>query len=116
MIKSTIFAVCVVLFTQTASFSADGKASYYGNEFVGRKTASGQLYSHNKLTAAHKTLRFGTKVRVTNVRNGKSVVVVINDRGPFIKGRIIDLSKSAAAHIGIIRSGVGSVRVTPLSK
>lgn len=70
-------------------------ASYYGNKFNGRKTASGKTFNNTKFTAAHKTLPFGTKVLVTNLKNGKSVVVEINDRGPFIKGRKIDLSKSA---------------------
>jgi rare lipoprotein A len=70
-------------------------ASYYANKFNGRKTASGRRFDNNKLTAAHKTLRFGTRVRVTNERNGKSVVVEITDRGPFVRGRDIDLSRKA---------------------
>lgn len=70
-------------------------ASYYGNKFNGRKTASGERFSNKKYTAAHKKLPFGTKVRVTNKANGKSVIVIINDRGPFVKGRHIDLSKRA---------------------
>ncbi|WP_294736700.1 septal ring lytic transglycosylase RlpA family protein [uncultured Flavobacterium sp.] len=74
-------------------------ASYYANKFNGRKTASGEKFSNSKLTAAHKKLPFGTKVKVTNKANGKSVVVKINDRGPFVKGRHIDLSKKAFMQI-----------------
>lgn len=85
-----------------------GIASVYCCKFHGRKTASGQTYNQWAMTAAHKTLRFGTKVRVVNLRNGKSAVVVINDRGPFIKGRIIDLSVSASNAIGM---GYGLAKV-----
>ncbi len=88
-----------------------GKASYYADKFNGRKTASGERFRNSKLTAAHKTLPFGTKVKVTNRRNGKSVKVRINDRGPFIAGRIIDLSKKAAKKIDIDKEGVGMVRI-----
>ncbi|MGL4397146.1 MAG: septal ring lytic transglycosylase RlpA family protein, partial [Hyphomicrobium sp.] len=78
-----------------------GMASWYGGKFHGRKTANGERYNQWSMTAAHKTLPFGTRVRVTNARTGNSVVVRINDRGPFIKGRIIDLSKAAANQLGI---------------
>ncbi|MDX3926678.1 MAG: septal ring lytic transglycosylase RlpA family protein [Shinella sp.] len=83
-----------------------GRASWYA---LTSRTASGERMNPAKLTAAHRSLRFGTKVRVTNSRNGKSVVVRINDRGPFIRGRVIDLSKAAASHIGMIRSGHAKV-------
>lgn len=76
-------------------YSKNAVASYYHNKYNGRKTASGEKFNNNKLTAAHKKLAFGTKVRVTNQANKKSVVVTINDRGPFSKGRDIDLSKKA---------------------
>jgi rare lipoprotein A len=76
-------------------------ASYYGQEFAGRRTASGERFNPNAMTAAHRTLRFGTRVRVTNSRNGRSVIVRINDRGPFVKGRAIDLSRGAARAIGM---------------
>lgn len=89
-----------------------GIASYYGGKFHGRKTASGQTYNQNALTAAHKTLRFGTKVRVTNLRNKKSVIATINDRGPFVAGRVIDLSAKAARQIGLIQSGVARVKIS----
>ena len=76
-------------------------ASYYGKELAGRRTASGERFNPSAMTAAHRTLRFGTRVRVTNSRNGRSVVVRINDRGPFVKGRSIDLSSGAARAIGM---------------
>lgn len=91
-----------------------GQASWYGGYFHGRKTASGERYNQNALTAAHKTLRFGTRVRVTNLNNGRSVVVRINDRGPFIRGRIIDMSRRGAQAIGMMGSGVAPVRVDVL--
>lgn len=87
-----------------------GVASYYGGNFHGRKTASGELYNKHKLTAAHRTLPFGTLVKVTNIRNGKWVIVRINDRGPYSKKRIIDVSFRAARHLGI-NTGKGIVRV-----
>lgn len=80
-----------------------GKASWYDEP---QPTASGERFDKNALTAAHRTLPFGTRVRVTNTRNGKSVVVRINDRGPYSRGRIIDLSKEAARRIGMIEAGV----------
>lgn len=83
----------------------NGVASYYGRRFHGRKTANGERFNMRAMTAAHKTLPFGTKVRVTNRRNGRSVVVRINDRGPFIRGRTIDLSRGAAEQIGMVASG-----------
>lgn len=89
-----------------------GKASWYGPGFHGRKTASGAIFNQNQMTAAHRRLPLGTRARVTNLRNGKSVNVVINDRGPFIGGRIIDLSRAAAQRLAI--SGVGQVRVEAL--
>ncbi|MEO8516762.1 MAG: septal ring lytic transglycosylase RlpA family protein [Flavobacterium sp.] len=85
-------------------------ASYYANKFQGRRTASGQRYDKNKLTAAHRKLRFGTKVRVTNMRNGKSVIVTINDRGPFVRGRDIDLSRTAFMKIAPSKWG-GELKV-----
>ena len=92
----------------------NGKASWYGPGFHGRLTANGERYNQHALTAAHPNLRFGTKVRVTNLKNGRSVVVRINDRGPYAKGRIIDLSAAAAQTIGMIDMGVAPVRVEVL--
>jgi rare lipoprotein A len=88
-----------------------GKASFYSNKHNGKKTASGERYSSNKLTAAHKKLPFGTMVTVTNLSNGKSVEVRINDRGPYARGRIIDLSRSAARKIDMIQDGVVKVKI-----
>jgi rare lipoprotein A len=76
-------------------------ATYYGQEFAGRRTASGEKFNPSAMTAAHRTLRFGTRVRVTNSHNGRSIIVRINDRGPFVKGRAIDLSSGAARAIGM---------------
>ena len=91
-----------------------GLASYYGNEFAGRKTASGEKFDPDALTAAHRTLPFGTMVKVTNVRNKKSVVVKINDRGPWMMDRIIDLSYGSAKAIGLL--SVGKVTIEVLAK
>jgi rare lipoprotein A len=88
-----------------------GKASFYADKFEGVFTASGEKYKHNKLTAAHKTLPFGTKVRVTNLANNQSVEVVINDRGPYVEDRIIDLSKAAAEQLGFINKGLADVKL-----
>lgn len=88
-----------------------GMASWYGEKFHGRRTASGETFNTNELTAAHKTLPFGTRVRVRHATTGKEVTVRINDRGPFTKGRVIDLSRAAAAAIGLLQSGVAPVLV-----
>jgi rare lipoprotein A len=90
------------------------KATYYASKFHGRKTASGEHYNMYKLTAAHRTLPYNTMVKVTNVNNGKSVIVRINDRGPFTKNRCIDLSYEAARRIEIIRSGFAPVTLDVL--
>jgi rare lipoprotein A len=90
------------------------RASYYGPGFNGRRTASGRIFRQGELTAAHRSLRFGTKVRVTNLRNGRDVVVTITDRGPYVRGRKLDLSVGAARAIGATSSGVVSVRLDPL--
>lgn len=95
------------IFAQTQT----GKASFYADKFEGRTTASGEKYKHSKLTAAHKTLPFGTKVKVTNIANDQSVEVVVNDRGPYVDGRIIDLSKSAAEKLGFVNLGLADVKV-----
>ena len=89
-----------------------GMASYYGRELEGNRTASGERFDPDELTAAHRTLPFGSKVRVTNAANGKSVVVRINDRGPFTKGRTIDVSRAAAERLGLIARGHGRVELS----
>ena len=88
-----------------------GHASWYGEEFARRPTASGQLFDPFKLTGAHRTLPLGSKVRVTNLLNGRSVLVTINDRGPYKRRREIDLSYRAASVLGIVRRGVARVRI-----
>ncbi len=103
-----LLAICSFSQTQT------GKASFYADQFEGRPTASGELYKHNLATAAHRKLPFGTKVKVTNLENNQSAVVKINDRGPFIRGRIIDLSQSVAKTLGIIENGISEVQIEVL--
>lgn len=89
----------------------EGTASYYADRFDGRRTASGERFDKDALTAAHRTLSFGTKVMVTNKANGRSVEVTINDRGPYGHGRTIDLSKGAAREIGMLGRGVARVQI-----
>ena len=98
------------------AFEQTGNASWYGKKFHGRKTASGERFNMYAMTAAHKTLPFGTKVKVTNLDNKKSVVVKINDRGPFVKGRIIDLSYGASKRIGMVKTGVARVKIKVVKK
>ncbi len=93
-----------------------GKASWYGPGFHGRRTANGERFNTWAYTAAHRSLPFGTKVRVTNLRNNQAVVVRINDRGPYVGGRVIDLSKAAAQAIGMVRSGTAPVRIEILGR
>ncbi|MDX1905061.1 MAG: septal ring lytic transglycosylase RlpA family protein [Thermonemataceae bacterium] len=92
-------------------FTQTGMASYYAGKFHGRKTASGEIYDKNKLSAAHRTLPFGTMLKVTNLKNNKSVIVKVTDRGPFAHARIIDLSQAAAQNIDMIRSGTAKVQI-----
>ena len=92
-----------------------GFASYYHDRFHGRKTASGDAYNKGSLSAAHRTLPLGTKVKVTDSRTGRSVIVKINDRGPFVKGRVIDLSRAAAQEIGLTSRGLAKVKIEVLS-
>ena len=101
----------VALDTWMPDEAETGVASYYAPKFEGRKTASGERYDADEMTAAHPTLPFGTRVRVTNLENEKSVEVRINDRGPFRKGRVIDLSHKAAEKLGIVRRGLARVAV-----
>ncbi len=92
-------------------YTEEGKASYYSNKLHGRKMANGDKYSRHKLTAAHRTLPFGTKVKVTNLETNRSVKVKITDRGPFVKGRVVDLSEAAAKRLDYISAGIVPVRV-----
>jgi rare lipoprotein A (peptidoglycan hydrolase) len=98
------------------SNSFTGRASWYGKDFHGRLTASGEPYDMAALTAAHQTLPFGSRVRVTNLANGRSVVVTINDRGPFAEDRLIDLSHAAAKRLDIVEDGVAEVRIDVLAE
>ena len=120
-----LFFLCLVLLIGacrskkiSSSIPGEGKietetgiASYYADEFNGRKTANGEIFNQSKLTAAHKKIAFGTNVKVTNLSNNKSVVVKVNDRGPFVSGRIIDLSKAAAKQIDLIAPGIAKVKI-----
>jgi len=92
-------------------YTESGKASYYARKFQSKKTASGELYDRAKKTAAHKKLPFGTMIKVTNKKNSKSVIVKVNDRGPFVKGRIVDLSSSAFSRIASLDTGVIQVKI-----
>jgi rare lipoprotein A len=92
-------------------FLQEGTASWYGPGFHGRRTANGEVFDQHRLTAAHRSLPLGAVAQVTNVANGSSVRVRINDRGPFVKGRVIDLSHAAAARLGMKRSGLARVRI-----
>lgn len=97
--------------TVTSSFVQEGEAAYYSDAYQGKRTASGERYDRDAMTAAHRTLPFGTRARVTNLDNGREVDVRINDRGPYTRGRVIDLSRRAAERLGMIRSGTVPVKV-----
>lgn len=121
MARKKMFGLVVILLSLSAFAAAEsvpmlfyGEASWYGEKFHGRRTANGEIYDMNKLTAAHRTLPFGTLVEVTNLENDQKVTVVINDRGPFAKGRILDLSKEAARQLGFLEAGVAKVEVRVL--
>ena len=110
-----LFALCNV-FTLTIQAQSDGKASYYSNGLHGRKMSNGERYDRNAFTCAHRTLPFGTRLKITNPRNGKSVIVRVTDRGPFVRGRVVDLSYAAAQELGTIASGVAYVKVELVRK
>lgn len=93
-----------------------GVASYYGREFAWRKTANGERFDPREMTAAHRTLPFGTKIRVTNLANGRRVVLRVNDRGPYRKGRVLDVSHAAARKLGFAKLGTARVRIDILSR
>jgi rare lipoprotein A len=97
--RMAVLALCALVWLEGAARAEI--ATYYGHELAGRRTASGEKFNPSAMTAAHGTLPFGTRVRVTNSRNGRSIIVRINDRGPFVKGRAIDLSSGAARAIGM---------------
>ncbi len=110
-----LYLVSFFILMSTLSFAQKSvKASYYHSKFEGRTTSSGSIYRADDLTCAHKTLPFGTRLKVENPDNNSFVIVEVTDRGPFIRGREIDLSYAAADHIGIIQEGVAEVKVTKL--
>lgn len=110
LVSSLLFLVSACGGSKSA-FTQSGQGSYYADKFAGRATTSGAPYRPGRLTAAHNTLPFGTKIKVTNVRNGRSVKVVVNDRGPHVKGRIVDVSKRAARKLGLLEAGVVPVQL-----
>ncbi len=114
--NATFSAAVITLLTMTISGHADsiGVASYYGKEMSGRRTANGERFNPAGMTAAHRSLPFGTKLQVTNLRNGKSVVVRVTDRGPFRKGRVLDLSYGAANAVGMVSTGTAKVKIARL--
>jgi rare lipoprotein A len=108
--------LAAIALTQTgiAAELGSGIASYYGREFAGKRTANGEVFNPSALTAAHRSAAFGSRIRVTNLSNGKDVIVRVNDRGPWTGGRIIDLSHAAASKLGMLNSGTARVRLTKL--
>ncbi|QBF25322.1 septal ring lytic transglycosylase RlpA family protein [Pseudomonas tructae] len=111
----TLLAGCASHAIDPRGYDKSGTASYYGSRHHGKRTASGEPFNQHGMTAAHRSLPFGTRVKVTNLNNERSVVVRINDRGPHSRGRLIDLSRAAAEKLGMIRSGTARVRVQSLS-
>lgn len=108
-----MFAAVTIAVSNASAVAETGRASWYA---LTSQTASGERSDPTAMTAAHRTLPFGTRVKVENLKNGRSVVLRINDRGPFIRGRIIDVTKAAAAKLGFVKSGVTDVRVTVVSR
>ncbi|MDL1914040.1 MAG: septal ring lytic transglycosylase RlpA family protein [Bergeyella sp.] len=105
-----LFILSTIFFTSFAERKSFVFVSFYSDRFNGRKTASGEIFSNKMISAAHKKLSFGTQVKITNIKNGKSIIVKINDRGPYVKGRAFDLSKEAFRKIGSLKKGVLKVR------
>lgn len=99
---------------KTTNYKASGIASFYAEQHHGKKTANGEKFNMYEMTAAHRTLPFGSKIKVTNLKNGKTVVLRVNDRGPYAKGRVLDVSKGAAIQLGMIKSGTASVSIERL--
>lgn len=119
MLKIKQFILTILLFISTislttvtyADFTQNGKASWYGGKHHGKKTASGVVYNMHSNTVAHKSLPFGTKVEITNLDNGKTSIGVVRDRGPYIHGRVLDVSYKIAQDIGLIKTGVCNVKI-----
>lgn len=100
---------------QSLAYSYTGVASWYGPGFYGNRTASGEIYRPGTFTVAHRSLPFGTRVRVTNLNNGRSAIARVNDRGPYTGGRIVDLGHGIASHLGVTSSGIANVRLEVLN-
>lgn len=113
---SVVLIPTFLLLAFVASAQEYGIASYYSDDFQGRKTAYGDIYDKNKLTAAHKKHPYGTKLRITRLDNKKTVDVTVNDKGPYIKGRVVDLSRAAAERLGVVADGVAEVKVEVVGK
>ena len=106
-----LLAVCFLMVNVLRAQVQTGKASYYADKFEGSPTASGEKYRGTRMTAAHKTLPFGTKIKVTNLANNESVILEVNDRGPFVEGRILDVSKAAAEKLGFFNQGIADIKI-----
>lgn len=119
-LRYSIIITGIIAFFMAVSVTAQdvtvGKATYYGNKFHGRRMSDGSTYHKDSLTCAHRTLPFGTLLKVRNAKNGREVVVKVTDRGPFVRGRVIDLSFAAAKEIGMVASGVASVEIEKLGR
>ncbi|SDS69199.1 septal ring lytic transglycosylase RlpA family protein [Pseudomonas fuscovaginae UPB0736] len=111
----SLLAGCATHDIDPRGYDETGTASYYGRKHHGKRTASGETFDQNALTAAHRQLPFGTRVKITNLANDRSVVVRINDRGPHTRGRLIDVSRQAAEQLGMLQSGTARVRVQSLN-
>lgn len=111
IIRFVVLAAFVVASITATAQVQTGKASYYSDKFEGSPTASGEKYRGSKMTAAHKTLPFGTKIKVTNLANSESVILEVNDRGPFVEGRILDVSKAAAEKLRFFNQGITDVKI-----
>lgn len=116
VLAAALLGACVATRVPVGGRVEEGLASWYGEPYHGRPTASGRIYDQREMTAAHRTLAFGTRVLVHNLENGRSVTVVINDRGPFVAGRILDLSRAAAEELRLIGPGVARVRIAVLAE
>ncbi|CAD5198641.1 septal ring lytic transglycosylase RlpA family protein [Pseudomonas sp. FEN] len=110
----SLLAGCASHEIDPRGYDETGMASYYGAKHQGKRTASGEPFNQHALTAAHRQLPFGTRVKVTNLANDKSVIVRVNDRGPHTRGRLIDLSRDAAAQLGMLQNGTARVRIQSL--
>lgn len=100
---------------QTLAYASTGVASWYGPGFYGNRTANGEIYQPGTFTVAHRSLPFGTRVRITNLNNGRSAIARVNDRGPYVGGRIVDLGHGIASHLGVTSSGLANVRLEVLN-